>query len=254
MTMRHSVIQFEKNTVRKTADPKRMRIEVEKNRRAHEIGRSSGLFRVPQVLDYDEVKGEAVFERMRDVLPVRKTIVRPRPCMELVERIGRSLAVIHEQLDLPQEMVFPLPSEFAMPNNNVFLHGDYNIVNVCTAAGSPPLVVMDWQMTSQHGGQATYGSRYFDLLWFVNGMIWMPTVHCLYSDPVAMPAKVFLTAYFHEARMGDENDNLSQYAERLFSLKKPFRKQNSTWRNRFLLARCQWFTARFLKTLVREGR
>ena len=48
--MRHSTVQFKKNTVIKTTAPDLMRVEVEKNRRAFEIGKDCGLFRVPEVL------------------------------------------------------------------------------------------------------------------------------------------------------------------------------------------------------------
>jgi hypothetical protein len=65
MKMRHSVVQFGKHTVTKSGAPERMRLEVEKTRRAFEIGLGCGLFRVPEVLDFDESKGVAVFERIR---------------------------------------------------------------------------------------------------------------------------------------------------------------------------------------------
>ena len=55
--MQHSTIQIGKNTVTKTTVPDLMRVEVEKTRRAFEIGRDCGIFRVPEVLEHDEVAG-----------------------------------------------------------------------------------------------------------------------------------------------------------------------------------------------------
>lgn len=72
---RHSRIQTGRDTVVKTADPERMRVEVEKTRRALEIGRQSGLFRVPEVLDYDEKEGVVVLERIRGLRPVRNGLL-----------------------------------------------------------------------------------------------------------------------------------------------------------------------------------
>jgi len=57
---RHSKVEIKKDTVIKTASPELMRVEVEKTRRAHKIAEDCGLFRVPEVLDYDERRGVAV--------------------------------------------------------------------------------------------------------------------------------------------------------------------------------------------------
>lgn len=244
--MRHSTIQIEKNTVTKTAAPDLMRVEVEKTRMAFEIGRDCGLFSVPKVLDYNEAKGVAVFERIERIQPF---ISRINQCSSIIERIGRSLAIIHRMLSLPQKMVIPLPPELVLPGTEVFLHGDFNGCNVCFRACSDSIVIFDWQMTSQHGGQATYGSRYFDLLWFVNHMLWMPTVTYLFRDPVAPVAKSFLESYFREAEIPYDADMLVQYAKDFFAVKLPFRKQDAPLSTIYLLPRSRVLTQRFIESL-----
>ena len=42
-----------------------MCIQVEKNLRAYVIGSDCGFFRVPAVLEFDEITGRAVFERLK---------------------------------------------------------------------------------------------------------------------------------------------------------------------------------------------
>lgn len=244
--MRHSTIQIGKNTVTKTAAPDLMRIEVEKTRRAFEIGRDCGLFRVPRVLDYDEDKGVVVYERIKGIQPAISRVKQSRP---IVERIGRSLAVIHRTLSLPQEMVAPLPPEFVLPGTEVFLHGDFNCCNVCLHACSDAIVIIDWQMTARHGGQATYGSRYFDLLWFVNYLLWTPTASYLFCNPVAPVAKSFLESYFREAEILYDANALVLYAKDFFAVKLPRRKQHATWRTRYLLPRSNVLTQRFIESL-----
>ena len=242
----HGTIRFGENSVTKTAAPDLMRIEVEKTRRAFEIGRDCGLFRVPKVLDYDEVKGVAVFERIERIQPF---ISKINQWSSVIERIGRSLALIHRALSLPQEMVISLPPKFDLPGTEVFLHGDFNGYNVCLSTCLDSIVIFDWQMTSRHGGQATYGSRYFDLLWFVNYMLWTPTFSYIFHDPVSLVAKRFLASYFREADIPYDADMLVQYAKNFFAMKLSLRKQLTTWRTRYLLPRSRTLTQRFIESI-----
>lgn len=251
--MRHSTIHFGENTVTKTAAPNLMRIEVEKTRRAYEIGKSCGLFRVPEILDYDETKGQVVFERIERIQPI---IHVQNQWKSVMERIGRSLAIIHRTLSLPQEMAIPLPSEFALPGTEVFLHGDFNGFNICIDTCSLSIVILDWQMTPRHGGQATYGSRYFDLLWFVNCILWSPTVRYLFYDPVTPAAKSLFRSYFSEAKTPCNTEMLLLYTKQFFNILRPLRKQRASRRIYYLLPRSYVLTQRFtesIKTIVPES-
>jgi len=247
--MRHSYIKLEKNTVTKTAAPGLMRVEIEKTRRAFEIGRDCGFFRVPEILEYDEAKGVAVFERIQQISPVRNVANGTRQYKSLMEHIGRSLAVIHQELALPRDMIITLPPEYNLPGTEVFIHGDFNGINVCVSTCSPSIVILDWQMTSRHGGQATYGSRYFDLIWFVNYMLWTPTIFYLFYDPVSPISRSFLKSYFKESELAYEAEIFVQYARGFFETKLPFRKQHASWRTRYLLTRSDNLTQKFIESL-----
>lgn len=247
--MQKSTIQFGKSTVTKTSAPDLMRIEVEKTRRAFEIGKDSGLFRVPEVVEYNEDKGVAVFERIYGITPVWSVANRSSQYKALIEQIGCSLAVIHRNLVLPGKMTIALTAEFNLPGTEVFFHGDFNGINVCISACSPSVVILDWQMTSRHGGRATYGSRYFDIIWFINYILWTPTIHYLFSDPVSTMAKGFLESYFKESGLTYNMREFVQYAKDFFDTKLPLRKQHASWKARFLLKRSNILTERFVKSL-----
>lgn len=255
MKSRHSRICVERDRVVKTADPARLRVEVEKTRRAHEIGGRSGLFRVPAVLEHDEAQGVAVFERIRGLRPVRSALLSGgRGGRGLAEQCARALAAIHRELALPEAMKIPLPPELAASGPGVFLHGDFNGANVCRGGGNGlELVVLDWQMTPRHGGQATHGTRLFDVVWFVNFLLWAPGWRHVVGDPAGPMVRVFLDAYFREAAAGEAEAELAGYARRFFAMKQPRRWESATWRQRPWLPRCRALTERFLASLDGEA-
>jgi hypothetical protein len=146
-------------------------------------------------------------------------------------------------------MSITLPSEFNLSGTEVFLHGDFNGINVCITECSPSVVVIDWQMTSRHGGKATYGSRYFDVIWFINYILWTPSIPYIFTDPIATIAKSFLKSYFKEANVVTDWESFIRYTKNFFKTKLPFRKQDTHWRTRYLLQRSNVLTQRFIDSL-----
>jgi tRNA A-37 threonylcarbamoyl transferase component Bud32 len=242
-------IQFSRHTVTKTGAPELMRVEVEKTRRAFQIGEECELFRVPEVLDYDEAKGVALFERLDGIEPIRNAVPWGEKYGILAEILGASLARIHGNLKLPSDMLLPLPPELALLQNEVFLHGDFSVYNVCVGKRWPPIVILDWQMTSVHGGRATFGTRYFDLMWFINNLLYRPRIRYLFGNPVASVSRQFLEAYFKTARLEYKADEIASYAKRFFDVKMPLRKQHSNLRTRFLLPFSHALTKEFIESL-----
>jgi tRNA A-37 threonylcarbamoyl transferase component Bud32 len=241
--------QFSRHTVTKTNEPELMRVEVEKTRKAFQIGRDCGLFYVPEVLDFDERKGVAVFERIEGIAPIYTEVPLGKEYNILAELLGESLAVIHENLILPCDMLLPLPPEFALPQNEVFLHGDLSVYNVCVGKRWPPIVILDWQMTAVHGAKATFGTRYFDLMWFVNNLLYRPTIRYLIGNPIASVSRKFLETYFKTARLEYKADEITSYAKHFFDVKMPLRKQHSNRMTRFLLPRSNVLTEKFIGSL-----
>jgi len=163
-------MEFIGDIARKTGDPSLLAVEAMKSEKAAEIGRSSGLFYVPGVLNFDREKGQLDFERLDGLSTLFDLAIKEDDCLnELMNRTGRALAVVHEQLLLPETMKHPLPAEW-MDNNgeNVFVHGDLAMINVGFQREPERLVIMDWSGAPILGRTPSFGSRYFDVLWFVN--------------------------------------------------------------------------------------
>ena len=60
--------------------PELMSVEAEKTRKAHEIGKACGLFRVPEVLDYDPDTGIAKLERIDSMQSIRSVLSHGKNC------------------------------------------------------------------------------------------------------------------------------------------------------------------------------
>jgi hypothetical protein len=95
-------------------------------------------------------------------------------------------------------------------------------------------------MTDMLGGQATYGTRYFDLMWFINNLIFRPTVHqpvFFIKDTVSPVIFHFLDAYFKEGNIQFNVKQFGLYAERFFKLRWADAKKNESWSSRLLAIR-----------------
>ena len=241
-------LRIEDKTIVKSGNPGLIRVEVEKTRRASRIGEETGLFRVPKILDFDETRGVVVFERIFGIEPLVRAARWGRQYEELGGRLGASLAAIHGGLSLPSDMIIRLPEDFAHEGHDVFLHGDFGVKNICLDRESSSLVILDWQFTDAHGGTATYGSRYFDIIWFVNNLLWVPTMGHLFGDPVKPVARRFVESYHRAAGLPYDAEGIGAYAERFFEVKRPERKKMSRRRYIFL-PRCHRLTRRFVRSL-----
>jgi len=181
--------------------PELMSVEVEKTRKAHEIGKACKLFRVPEVLDYDPATGKAKLERINNIQSIRSVLSYGNNFDDLIAHIGKTLATIHNELKLPSDMVIELPYAWKGPEKNkVFIHGDFNTVNVNYDVHSNELVILDWQMTKVWGGNATLGTQYFDVTWFIHTMFFQPFYNVGFAKPVAHWATIFLRNYINSSK------------------------------------------------------
>jgi aminoglycoside phosphotransferase (APT) family kinase protein len=109
----------------------------------------------------------------------------------LVDNVAACLATIHENLRLPRDMHVPLPPGYSFPGPSVVLHGDLSANNVFVTTTEPRIVVLDWQASLVIGGQATIGTPYFDVAWFVSNIFgamcaWNTASRCAkYAIPTA---------------------------------------------------------------------
>lgn len=245
----HSSIQFTQSTVIKSSSPKLMSIEVQKTHNAYCLARDSKLFRVPRIIEYDQDSGICIQERIPGLLPISSMIYQ-RP--DLLAKIGHVLAVIHQSLKLSESMTIPLPHALDSDGSKVYIHGDFNGQNVCYAPQSNDIVVLDWQMTSRHGGLSTFGTRYFDLIWFINYFIWTPSFRHLFHDPITLLSKSFLSAYYRESGTTCDPMSLARYATKFFELKRPHRRAQMNRKLFWLIPRCQHITQSFVNSIYQQ--
>jgi len=180
----------------KRGAPTAIRVEAEKMSRAREIGRSCGLFLVPEVHEYDE-RGVLVMERIRGIKGIRRARLPRLRMLALFELAGRSLAQVHKHLVLPEELRSPLPPALDQSGSQAFLHGDFSAENVCVTPDGT-LVLIDWQMSPRYGSIETWGTRYFDVCWFIGNLFRKPAYDYLLGVPTALAARTFLDGYQKE--------------------------------------------------------
>ena len=69
------------------------------------IGERCGWFRAPRILDSDTDTDEIHFEKFQNVMPLWYALRLDGNAKDLLARVGRSLAAIHNHLKLPANMV-----------------------------------------------------------------------------------------------------------------------------------------------------
>jgi tRNA A-37 threonylcarbamoyl transferase component Bud32 len=209
------------DVIRKKGEPELLVIEAAKAVRANEIGRDSGLFDVPKVLKFDADAGVLDFEKIDGLVTLLDLAIRKDQRLhDLLNKTGQALAVIHRQLTLPDEMKHKLPSEWlGTPDENVFLHGDYAPINACFHEPSESLVILDWSAAPLIGRAPTFGSRYFDVLWFTTCVFCGVPYKNMFSWDAEGMANAFLKGYVEE--VSSENLNkLQDYLPKICQLQK----------------------------------
>ena len=183
--------------IRKTGEPDALAIEAAKASKAFDIGKDCGLFYVPKIANFDAKAGTLEFERLDGLV----TLLDMAACknhrlFELLKKAGQALAVIHEKLVLPEQMKHELPAEWmTCPGENVFIHGDFAGFNLCFDESTGRLVILDWSSAPFLGNTATYGSRFFDIIWFIIFLFYGAPKSCLFNWDAPAMADVFLAGY-----------------------------------------------------------
>lgn len=180
----------------KTQKPERARIEVFKTRAAGKVAEARKTFRVPRVVDYDADQGRIVFERIHGLIPFSRAIRMLDDPVELAVKAGKALAGIHRDLRLPDDLRQELPAcwrDAQAPQ--VFVHGDFNLTNVCVAPATREIVVLDWAFTDVWGGVGTYGAACFDPLWFAQSLLYWNTCRVRRVSNAPAIVRTFLETY-----------------------------------------------------------
>lgn len=175
-------------TFQKIVPPQLLSIEFTKTKQAICIGDETGLFYVPRLLSSDVEEGLIEFEYLNNLRCIWELVVCNDSRLPIIfENLGLALAIVHDRLILSNEMKTNLPNEWMNPiDDNVFIHGDLTIDNVCFQEISERLVIVDWSTAPLLGGISNFGSRYFDIIWFMSHMFY------------GMPAKGFMQRRIEE--------------------------------------------------------
>jgi len=222
-------MEFTSTIAKKSGQPFLLAVEAEKTRRARVIGKKTGLFYVPEVIKFDSEKGILCFERLDDMFTLLELIANnDSRIFEILERAGRSLAVIHEQLVLPDELKENLPEIWREDSSeNVFIHGDLTLGNLCIRKSSGELVILDWSAAPLVGRRATFGPRLFDIMWLVSYLFYKVPEKKIFVFNSNRMADAFLRGYME----GKSNCDFLQKVKKLLP--------QYYWRNVWYLAKHQ---------------
>ncbi len=167
-----SKVLFYADKIIKKQDELSSQIEAEKSKQGYEIGIKTNLFRAPKVLNVHYDQGQIDFERINGLVTIREYVHDKHGLNELFDSVGRSLAFIHNELKLPDEMKKNMPKEYlySLGSKGVFLHGDFNSINIQIVQETGELVILDWAMSHIFDHAATVGPLYFDLFYFIHTM------------------------------------------------------------------------------------
>jgi len=214
-------MEFVGEIARKTGDAKLLAVEAAKASRALEIGKDTGLFSVPKVVNLDAEAGVLEFERLSGLATLLDLAVRKdRRLPELLEKTGRGLAVVHAELTLPEEMKHELPAEWMNScDESVFIHGDFACINVCFHEPSDELVILDFSAAPMVGRTPTFGSRYFDILLFVSSLFHGAPYRSVLSWDAGKMADAFLAGYAKAAPEVDLN-RLKNHSQKICRLQR----------------------------------
>ncbi|MFQ6035803.1 MAG: hypothetical protein ACE5NM_08155, partial [Sedimentisphaerales bacterium] len=83
------MMEFIGNIAQKKASPSLLAIEATKTKLAGEIGKDSGLFYIPRVLNFDEDKGVLEFERLSGLVTLLQLAIdKDTRLLEFSEKAG----------------------------------------------------------------------------------------------------------------------------------------------------------------------
>lgn len=157
----------------------------------HLVGQETGLFVVPRIIDFDDARGQLIFERL-PVIGLQEALSERDRGLAMLERVARALAAIHRVMARSNEA-----SETGVP-----LHGDYALTNVLYLPASDRLVVIDWANAEWSGHQADCGPAELDVAMFLISLFHR---RIFYPRQVASRHEVarhFLATYASAAPLG----------------------------------------------------
>jgi tRNA A-37 threonylcarbamoyl transferase component Bud32 len=190
------------DAVVKVQEPGASRRERLRTLAGQKVGRQTGLFVVPEIVSFDDSRGEIVFERLR-MTALREVAANPSRSMELVGRAAEILAAIHRHME---------SSDGAISSSAVPLHGDFGLRNLFHLHESDRIVVIDWANTDWLGIDADFGAPEIDVATFLVSLFFRRVLGPWQISRRHELAHHFLSTYASASPCGLDIDTLSAVA------------------------------------------
>ena len=160
-----STLRLVNGTVIKSQSPELSRCERKRTQFGARVAAASGLFDVPEIVTYDDTGGTITFRYAPDAVPLSEYLVHsPEP--KLMERVGRSLAAIHN-------------ASLRSTASKVRWHGDYGLNNILYTESCDQLTIIDWA-----------------------NAIWAPEPACKSNGTAGLDLGIALISLFHHWILG----------------------------------------------------
>jgi Phosphotransferase enzyme family len=161
-------VSIEGQRVRKVQEPASSRTERLRTEAGRTVGQQTGLFLVPQILSFDDSRGEIVFERLQ-LVGFRQVLSDPMRSMDLAGRAAAALAAIHGKMEADLEVQKSSSDVLGtgLGRPLVPLHGDFGMRNIFYVAEPNRLAVIDWSNADWIGIDAALGEPEIDVAVFM---------------------------------------------------------------------------------------
>ena len=163
---------------------------------AHALSKETQNFYVPKVLDYDEKTRTVKLEYLPDLISLKQYFSQHKEIARMLYRVGDALASCHRGLQIPiQDRTEAWVPWIGLKRDQVVVHGDFNMINLCYSADRDRLVILDWETSPALPFQCNWGSRYLDIVQFIRNLLLQQ--HSLGKSVLQFRkrVKIFLTAY-----------------------------------------------------------
>ncbi len=227
------MIDFKHRVVTKQGPSDIIALEERMTKEAYKLSCRCKEFIVPKVLSYDPSDCKIELEFIDNLVPVYKFLSDNSRMKKIAAKLGKSLAIIHNELSLDSEYIVRLPSSLDIVDSresDAFLHGDFNPSNVQINMNDDSLVILDWSLTPLICTQSNYGPRYWDVTWMINGLfVFEPYKIISNYNQRKQFADVFLENYLNLTNYKLDFNDLTKYISRVYKIFLQKAKNRYNW-------------------------
>ncbi|MEA2725011.1 MAG: hypothetical protein QOH59_2782 [Gemmatimonadales bacterium] len=178
MTPRHSAaaraVSVRGDIIVKTQQPGASRRERLRTLAGRMVGEQTGLFVVPEIVDFDDSRGEIAFGRL-PLTGLHQALSDTDRSVEMAGRAAEVLAAIHGLMHHPEDAkTYPGGMGISPGRDLVPLHGDFGLTNVLYLPAPDRIAVIDWSNAEWTGIDADLGAPEIDVGVFLISLFHRP--------------------------------------------------------------------------------